>query len=151
MNKARNELVIKVGGKEILLRPTFENIAAMETNLGSVAYLGWKYSRGVTMQNGKAVTTNEAIKSIPSMTEVAQIIYYNQASTKPEDSSLKKYSLEEIWDMMLKNGAAGEIVRSIVMYLAQLTAGDKINTVDDLSQEEKKSTSKAKSQTLQPQ
>lgn len=151
MNKARNELVIKVGGKEILLRPTFENIAAMETNLGSVTYLGWKYSRGVTVQNGKASSGTDAIKSIPSMTEIAQIIYYNQASVNPEDNSLKKYSLEEIWGMMLKNGAAGEVVRSIVMYLAQLTAGDKINTVDDLSPEEKKSTSKTKSQTAQPQ
>src|SRR5690606_7558027 len=112
MNSARNELIVKLGGEEILLRPTFENISSMESNLGGVAYLGWKFSRGVVIgKDGKpdlsGGNTERAVKSLPSMNEVAQIIYYNQAAVKPEDPTQKKYSLEEIWEKMLKNGAGG--------------------------------------------
>lgn len=143
MNSARNEIVIKLAGEDILLRPTFENIAAMEANVGGVSYLGWKYSRGVRVkENGEAdlasLVSETAIKSLPSMSEVAQIIYYNQAATKPEDSTLRKYSLEEIWDKLLKNGI-GTITRQVTIYLARLTAGDRLSVVEDLSEEEKKS------------
>jgi len=143
MNSARNEMIVKLAGEEILLRPTFENIAAMEANVGGVSYLGWKYSRGIrTNASGEVDTTSlvsdMAIKSLPSMSEVAQIIYYNQAASKPDDPTQRKYSLEEIWDKMLKNGAGG-ITRTITIYLARLTAGDRLSVVDDLTDAEKKS------------
>lgn len=136
-------MVIKLAGEDILLRPTFENIAAMEANVGGVAYLGWKYSRGVSVnKDGQAnlasLVSETAIKSLPSMSEVAQIIYYNQAATKPEDPTLRKYSLEEIWEKLLKNGVGG-VTRQVTIYLARLTAGDRLSGVEDLSDEEKKS------------
>lgn len=143
MNNARNEMVIKLAGEDILLRPTFENIAAMEANVGGVNYLGWKYSRGIrTKENGEAdlasLVSETAIKSLPSMSETAQIIYYNQAATKPEDPTLRKYSLEEIWEKLLKNGVGG-VTRQVTIYLARLTAGDRLSVVDDLTDAEKKS------------
>lgn len=140
MNSARNELIIKLGGEDILLRPTFENVSSMESNLGGVAYLGWKFSRGAVKDINGVMDTTKAIKSLPSMSEVAQIIYYNQAAVKSDDPTQKKYSLEEIWDRLLKNGAGGTVVRDVTMYLAKLTAGDKINTIDDMTDAEKKST-----------
>lgn len=136
-------MIIKLAGEDILLRPTFENIAAMEANVGGVSYLGWKYSRGIrTNVKGEvdhlSMVSESAIKSLPSMSEVAQIIYYNQAASKPDDPTQRKFSLEEIWEKLLKNGAGG-ITRTITIYLARLTAGDRLSIVDDLTEEEKKS------------
>lgn len=124
MNKFRNEMEIELGSERILLRPTFENIAAMEANVGSVAYLGWKFSRGIRLgADGKAQVTDGAVKALPSLTECAQIIFFNQAATKPDDPTLKKFSLEEIWDLVLQHGST--ICKTIVQYLAKITAGDK--------------------------
>ncbi len=143
MNNARNELTIKLGGEEILLRPTFENIAAMESNLGGVNYLGWKYSRGLKKNesggiDAASIASHEAIKSLPPMSEIAQIIYYNQAARKQDDPTQRKYSLNEIWERLLITGSAS-LVRTITVYLAKLTAGDKLNAIEDMSDEEKKS------------
>lgn len=127
-NKFRNEMEIVLGEHKILLRPTFENIAAMEANVGSVAYLGWKYSRGIRVdKDGKAdkgsLNSADAVKALPPMSEAAQIIFYNQAATKADDPTLKKYSLEEIWDMVLQRGSP--VVRDVFVFLGRITAGSK--------------------------
>ena len=114
-NRARNEMEIKLGEVTILLRPTFENIAAMEQNLGSVAWLTWKYSRGTGV-----ATMEKSIKAIPSMTECAQIIFYNQLETK-ENSQTKKYSLEEIWELVLQEGA--KVTITIIKFLGVIASG----------------------------
>lgn len=135
-NKLRNELELTLGSEKILLRPTFENVAAMEANVGSVAYLGWKYSRGVKIKDGKIEhNMNDAVKALPSMAEAAQIIYYNQAATKPEDPTLKKFSLEEIWELVLEEGAS--VTKTVVVYLTRLTSGQK--QPPQVTEEEKKS------------
>lgn len=131
-NKFRNEMEIKLGGETILLRPTFENIAAMESFVGSVAWLGWKFSRGVRVgADGKAikqnVITEEAIKAIPTLSDSAKIIYYNQAACRADDPTQKKFSLEEIWDLVLQEGTP--VVKHITMYLAGVTAGSKAMVV----------------------
>lgn len=140
-NKFRNELEITLAGKPILLRPTFENIAATEENVGSINYLTWKFSRGIRFKEGKvdknSLNTESAVKSIPSLSECAKIIYFNQAATKPEDPLLKKYSLEEIWAMILEEG--GGIPTKIIMYLGRITAGQKAENMEELSDEQKKS------------
>lgn len=133
-------MVIKIGGEEILLRPTFENIAAMESNVGGVSYLGWKFSRNVTKDaNGKFNTdVGQLAKNLPSMSECAKIIYYNQASTKQDDPNQKKYSLDEIWDKVLASGSSA-VIGSITIYITKLLAGDKLNSIDTLPDAEKKS------------
>lgn len=128
-NKFRNEMEIKLGGQLILLRPTFENIAAMESSVGSVNWLTWKFSRG----HG----TESAVKNMPSMTDAAKIIYFNQASTKPEDSNQKKFSLEEIWDLVQAEG--GSVIKHVIIFLGRLTAGNRAIEIDELSEGEKKS------------
>lgn len=133
---------VKVGPETILLRPTFENIAAMESVVGSVSYLGWKFSRGIRQNaeggvDARTLNTAEAIKGMPSMTEVAQIIYFNQAATKENDATRKKFSLEEIWDLVSQEGM--RLVLPIMTYIANITAGDKMANTDAPSEAEKKS------------
>lgn len=138
-NKFRNELEITLGGEKILLRPTFENIAAMESAVGSVQWLTWKYSRGLasTKPNTKTEVTEGVVKALPSLSEVAQIVYFNQAAVKPDDATQKKFSLEEVWDLVQAEGA--RCAGSILVYLGRITAGNKAAEVDELSENEKKS------------
>jgi hypothetical protein len=136
-NKFRNELEITLGGEKILLRPTFENIAAMENNVGSVAYLTWKFSRGIRSVDGKSLASDAAVRSMPSMNEAAKIIYYNQAAHKQGDPTLKKYNLEEIWQLILEEGAG--VAKHIILFLGRITAGNKAIDIDELSEGEKKS------------
>lgn len=135
-NKFRNEMEITVGGQKILLRPTFENLAAMESVLGSLAYLGWKYSRGVVLEKDGTIKTNMemAIRSLPPLSDAAKIIFFNQAATKPEDPTLKKYSLEEIWALVLEEGTP--VTKQVVQYLARVTAGNK--TLEGMGGDEEK-------------
>lgn len=139
-NKFRNEMEITVGGQKILLRPTFENLAAMESVLGSLAYLGWKYSRGVVIDKKGNVQTNmeQAIRSLPPLSDAAKIIFFNQAATRPDDPTLKKYSLEEIWAFVLEEGTS--VTKQVVQYLARVTAGNKtLDGIGDDEDKEKKS------------
>lgn len=133
-NKFRNEMEITLAGQKILLRPTFENIAAMEAQVGSVVHLVWKFSRGVS-KDGKV--TAGAIASFPPLSDCAQIIYYNQAATKPEDPTLKKYSLEEIWDMVIVEGASA--CKGVVEFLGRMMSGSKVTAKElEEAEEEKK-------------
>jgi hypothetical protein len=137
MNKFRNEMNIKLGSQEILLRPTFENVASMESNVGGLAFLAWKFSKGARAGN----TMSENIQGMPSMTECAQIIFYNQAAVNQDDPTKKKLNLEEIWELVQEEGLYS-VVTSMTIYLAKITSGQK--KVDELeakkteSAEEKK-------------
>jgi translation initiation factor 2B subunit (eIF-2B alpha/beta/delta family) len=143
-NPYRNEMQIKIGGEEILLRPTFENIAAMEAVMGSVAFLGWKYSRGARLQQeskaqeskaqeSKAghVSLENVIRAMPGITELAQVIYFNQAAHDPEDSTKKKFTLEEIWKLVSAEGVT--ITKEITLYISKICAGS--NEVDEVKAE----------------
>lgn len=125
-NKFRNEMEIKLGPEKILLRPTFENIAATESNVGALQYLAVKSSRGI-----------KDPKHGLSMSEIAQIIYYNQAATDPTDVNKKKYSLEQIWDLTMQEGLY--LFQPILIFLARMTAGNKYANIEGLTEEEKKS------------
>lgn len=130
-NKYRNELEIDLAGTKILLRPTFENIAAMEENVGSVTWLTWKFSRGAGSKNGP-IEPN--IKAMPSLTESAKIIYYNQAATKPDNPFEKLYSLEQIWDLVSQEGARVSV--EVIKYIGRITAGNKADEVTTATKEE---------------
>ena len=129
-NKYKNEYEIKMGSETILLRPTFENIADMESNIGGLTYLAWKFSRGMT-----SMDKVEAIKNMPSITEIAQIIYYNQAARKEDDTTKRKYALEEIWGMVQDEGI--RLTKPVTEYLSIITAGNK--NASQSSEQEKKS------------
>lgn len=131
-NKFRNELEVTLSGEKILLRPTFENIANMESNVGSIAYLAWKFSRGVTVQGDGTTKPNEdMIKSFPSLSETAQIIFYNQAE--------KKLSLEEIWDLILKNGNPKDLMIKVTVFIGRTLSGGNFDEEKEATEEEKKS------------
>lgn len=115
-NKFRNEREIKIAGEVILLRPTFENILAMEQNVGSIMWFGHRFGQGKTVEE-------KLNKCIPTLTEAAQIVYYNQAATKPDDPTKKKLSLEEIWQLIQADGV--NVISEVVMYIRTMTDGDK--------------------------
>lgn len=131
-NKFRNEMLINVGGEEILLRPTFKNIAAMENALGGVAYLAFKFGKGIDVET-KKIDPEVSSKSLPTMTEAAQIVFYNQAEPN--------LSLEEVHELCLAEGI--KVCFQVVLFLVKVTAGNKLAA--EPSERQKKS-SKAKSQ-----
>jgi hypothetical protein len=125
MNPVRNEYEISVGGEVILLRPTFQNIAAMENAVGGLNYLAWKFSRGSI---GKQINVERLVKDLPYMTELAQVIFYNQAE--------KKFTLEQIWELVKAEGA--DLTIPVSKFLGRITAGSN-RTVEGLDDAEKKS------------
>ena len=133
-NKFRNEMEITLGGVPILLRPTFENIAAMESHVGSLAWLTWKYSRGARVTK-EGSSLESAIKSLPSLSECAQIIYYNQVATKEGDPTLKKYSLEEIWQLVMQEGMG--LSGKVLEFLGRVASGGKQETEPPTESEKK--------------
>lgn len=124
-NKHRNEKLIKIAGEEILLRPTFENLAATENAVGGLPYLSWKLSRGI-----------RHAKEMIGFTDIAKIIYFNQAATKANDVTKKKFSLDEIWEMVQSEGGLN-IMPMVMEYIAHVAAGDKM--ASELSESQKKS------------
>lgn len=109
-NKFRNEMEIKLGDEKILLRPTFENCAALEAVAGSLAYLSWKFSKGFK-------------RDMPGLTDFAQIIYHCQAAVDKDDSNKKKLSLETIWELLQVEGAA--IYEPLMRFMVRIAAGSK--------------------------
>lgn len=118
-NKFRNEMVVKVGGVEILLRPTFENCANLESALGY----------GLPVLSFILYQASKDIKKMPVMTDIAKIIFFCQAE--------KTYTLEQIWDFMMGEGA--ELTLQALTFVAKITAGDKTQ-VEVKSEELKKNT-----------
>lgn len=99
-NKFRNEKIVVLGGVEILLRPTFENCANLESALGfGIPQLAY----------------NLGVKKMPGLTEMAKVVYFCQAD--------KKYTLEEIWQMIMQEGAGFGV--NVIEFVGMVTAGDK--------------------------
>lgn len=99
-NKHRNEYVIKVGEVEVLLRPTFENCANLESALGY----------GLPM-----LAFNLSQKKMPPLTDLAKVIFFCQAE--------KKLTMASVWDLVLEEGVG--ITTQVLMFVGQVTAGDK--------------------------
>ena len=135
-NKFRNEMDIKLGRESITLRPSFESIAAMESDIGSCAYLAWKYSRGLGVKD-EAARLEAQVKAYPSMSETAKIIFYNQAPVKPEGPNEKSFTLEEIFEMVLAEGV--KVCQLVPAFIAKCTAGNKLNEIEEVTETQKKS------------
>lgn len=121
MNPVKNEYTIKLGDEEILLRPHFENLASLENNVGSISYLGWLYGRQYAQ---KDLTIEDKIKRTPPLTTSVEIIYWCQASRKPDDPNQRLYSKEEIFEKVL-NTVGVRIKDDIILFLGQAGAGGK--------------------------
>lgn len=134
-NKYRNEMEIELGPNKILLRPTFSNIAETESNLGSVAYLAWKFSRSVRSRANNEI--EKSVKELPPLTECAQIIYYNQAEKDPDDASKRKLSLDDIWQMLLDHGAGNNLTVKITIFIGMMLSGGKQIEEEELLDEKK--------------
>ena len=132
-NKFKNEMIIKIGAEEILLRPTFENIANLESKLGGVQYLAFKFSQGL---GGKAGIMQA--KSLPTLTECAQIIYFCQAMNNPDNPQEKQYSLEEIFQKL--TGNLRNIPAEMMLFMGRMMAGNR--NAPDFSENTKKKSSK---------
>lgn len=120
MNQFKNQLEVAIGAEKILLSPTFENIAQMESNVGSVSYLAWKFSQGVRKQadgslDKDSLNTRETIKGLPSLSEVTQIIYYNQAE--------KMYSLDEIFQKIVSSGQFQQVMIQVTIFIGKMLTG----------------------------
>lgn len=105
VNKHKNEKIVKLAGQDILLRPTFENCANLESALGyGLPQLAYNLSQ----------------KKLPPMTDLAKVIYLCQAE--------KKYKLEEIWEMILTDGVS--VTTEVLVFVGGITAGDKSQPED---------------------
>ncbi len=131
-NKFKNEMQIKIGEVEILLRPTMENIASVESLLGGVQYLAFKYGRGI----GKSDPLEQA-KYLPTMVECSKIIYLCQARHNPENPELKEYSQEQVFQMLM--GSMKNIPAQIMIFMGRMLAGNKM--APDFSENTKKNSS----------
>lgn len=89
-----------MGEVEILLRPTFENIANLESALGY----------GIPM-----LAFNLSKSKMPSLTDITKVIYFSQAE--------KAYKLDEIWQLVMAEGVS--ITTQVLEFVGKITAGDK--------------------------
>jgi hypothetical protein len=118
MNKFRNEKKITLGEVEILLRPTFANIATVETELGSIAALAIKISSG-----------KENSDSQVPINLIAKFFYLMQVE--------EKYSQEDIFQMVIEEGYQSCRIQ-LLQFFILLTAGKKSMALMDQAQQEKK-------------
>lgn len=97
-NKYKNERLINIGGVEILLRPTFENLASFETNVITLDQFSFNLVKG----------------KMPSLSQIIQAIFYFQA--------VKEFNLEQINQMVIEaNGI--QIFSQVAPFLSSVTAG----------------------------
>jgi hypothetical protein len=113
----KNELIVKLGAEEILLRPTFENVAELESNVGALGVIAMRCSKGAPMSVS------------------AQVIYYCQAARDPEDSTKRLRSLEEVWSLVQDQGIKSIV--PVMEFLTNITAGNKL--APELTEKQKKS------------
>lgn len=118
MNKFRNEKKIVLDEVEILLRPTFANLATVEGEIGSIAGLAIKIS-----------TAKDEVSSHLSLSLIAKFFYLMQAD--------KKYSLDDIFQLVLDEGYQSCRVQ-LLQFFILLTAGKKgMEKIEQAEQEKK--------------
>lgn len=136
MNQFKNEMTIEIGGEKILLAASFENIAKLESNLASISYLAWKFSRGSRASDGsgkdsQSTNPRETIGALPSITEITQIIFYCQKDSK--------FSLEEIFGLISSSGSFADVMVKTTIFIGRILAGPSKFDEEDLEQKKKKS------------
>lgn len=102
MSNIKNEKTIILSGNSILLRPTFENCEALESDLG--------YGLPV-------LAHNLAKQKLPGMSDITKVIFHCQAQ--------KVYTKNQIFDLIMSHGMM--IMTDILIFIGQITAGDKFS------------------------
>lgn len=111
MNKLKNEYILKLGEKEILLRPTFSNLTHVESSVGSLTYIAYLITAG-----------SKDPKKTLSFTDVAKIVYFCQANKKVDGSP--ELSLDDVWELIQEAGAF-RVYGEVSIFISQVTAGNK--------------------------
>jgi hypothetical protein len=115
INPLKNELEIELGAEKLLLRPSFENLAALEAQIGPLDSLSFSLSR-----------QTEDKPRLLSITESVRIIFHCQEP--------KNLSISEIHSLVM---SAGIKARSqLYKFLLTITAGD--DAAAEISEEQKK-------------
>lgn len=115
MNIFKNEYEMKLGKDgvtPVLLRPTMEALSLVESSIGSLAYLAWKF----------AVSKAQPKNSV-SFTDVVKIIYHCQARRNKDDRNKPEFSLEEIWAMAQDRGLF-QVSAEMIIFVSMVTSGD---------------------------
>lgn len=97
-NKYKNEALVKIGAEEILLRPTFENLSAFESNVMTLDQFSFNLVKA----------------KIPSMTELVKALYFFQAE--------KKFNLEEM-NCLVQNHGGITLQAPLLGFLSKCVAG----------------------------
>lgn len=114
-NKFRKELEVELGEVKILLRPTMENLAALEEH--AIHLQEFSYNTFVKSAEGAASGDKGKIAgSLLKVDQAAKAIYYLQAEADPS----KRHSLEKIFDLMLAQGVSA-ITSQMSNYLLTVT------------------------------
>jgi len=118
MNPHRNEVQVQLAGESILLRPTFENLAALEADVGGIPWLAWKYGRGVNIDKKGKVTLDE--NALPPLSITTKIIFHSQV---PAEGAPRK-GLEEVHELVMAEGMTAS--RFALDFIMKCTAGNKM-------------------------
>lgn len=128
MNQVKNEYLLKIAGKEILLRPTFEALANIESAVGTLSHLSYRLAKGVT-----------DLKHQLGFAEVCRIIFYSQSGQKVVNRApAPEYGLEDIANLVKAEGLFS-VIAQVTIYLGTVAAGD--NMAPDLTENAKKNLS----------
>jgi hypothetical protein len=111
----KNEVTIKIGGRDILLRPTFENIFSIEHEVANLSHLTWRITNSASRGD---------LKNSLAMTDAAKIIYFGQANKNPENINERELNLSEIWDLVQAEGNLS-VSTQIIIFLSKITMGNR--------------------------
>jgi hypothetical protein len=99
-NPYKNEMNVKIGEVEILLRPDFENLSSFEANVMTLDEFAFKLVKG----------------KLPSLTQLVKTIYFFQVE--------KKYDLEQI-NQMVQESEGIALNRQVMPFLSGCVSGYK--------------------------
>lgn len=97
-NKYKNEKIIKLGDVEILLRPTFENLAAFESNVFTLDEFMVRLVKG----------------KLPRLSDLVRCIYFFQAE--------KKFNLEQVNELVM-NTTGIQISTQVLPFISKCVGG----------------------------
>lgn len=116
MNKFKNEYTVPMGSEgetKVLLRPTMQALAAVETACGSLSYLAWKFAVGKTTP-----------RQSPTFGDLIKIIFLCQVNRNKDDKDKPEFTEEELFDMGVAVGVF-QVHAHVLIFISMVTAGDK--------------------------
>lgn len=105
-NWVKNSMTVKIGGKEIYLRSTFENLYAFEKGVMSVGKLGF-------------ILVKEKFLNI---SDLVMLVYYFQGNMKPDAPQERLLSLADVHEICSAEGM--KLQMNLLEFISMLTAGE---------------------------